>query len=124
MEFVRGNRTDSQREDEDMTRETEKKDFSKADDLAAQSGTLRYYITSHNLHLPKAAIICPGAAFFTSVMAIHFPPVAFIFSCEGANILLENAARMRWRTDFGIISRCGLIASVHTRQNLKLFFRQ
>jgi hypothetical protein len=70
------------------------------------------------------AFIGPGAAFFTSVMAIHFPPVAFSFSCEGANILLEKAAKRYWRTDFGIISRSSSAARSHTRQILKLCFRQ
>jgi hypothetical protein len=57
-------------------------------------------------------------------MAIHFPPVAFSFSCEGANILLEKAAKRYWRSDFGIISCRGSIVPAHTRQILKLRFRQ
>ena len=95
MEFVVVNLTDGQREEEDMARDTEKKDFAKADEVRVFPKGKVELITIGGATIGRATLE-PGWRWSTSVQ-----PIAKTKSCEAPHFQYHVAGTLKVVMDDG-----------------------
>jgi hypothetical protein len=95
MEFVMGNLTDSNKEDEDMAKETEKKDFAKADEVRTFPKGKVELITIGGATIGRATLE-PGWRWSKSVQ-----PIAKTKSCEAPHFQYHVAGTLKVVMDDG-----------------------